>query len=186
MKLIKFIFWAGSIFIIVCLLYAGYLGYFKSVHIDEKMEGGYILVGQSYIGAYSDAGKNISKTRNKIFPFKLKSQREFGVYYNNPQREKDNNCHYFVGVILENTSDLEKISKLQAAGLFIDSIPKTHSLYAEFPFKSEFSYMVGPLKIYPAFNTYLSEHKYDTKYSIEIYNEKADKIIYLMPFDHKN
>ena len=43
-----------------------YMGYFQSVQVQEKQEGGYLMAGVEVVGPYSDAGRHISKVDNKL------------------------------------------------------------------------------------------------------------------------
>ncbi|MEI8091522.1 MAG: hypothetical protein WCG98_04790 [bacterium] len=50
----------------------------------------------------------------------------------------------------------------------------------EFPYKNSFSYMVGPIRVYPVVNAYLKEKGYNTGVArTELYDVTAKKIYYI-------
>jgi hypothetical protein len=57
-------------------------------------------------------------------------------------------------------------------------MPKKISIVIEFPKKNMLSYMIGPIKCYPALMKYAQEKSYKMAAPYELYNN--EKILYVM------
>jgi hypothetical protein len=163
------------------LIISFYNGIFDKVKINEESDGGYILAGMDFKGPYSKAGKYVMEVGDKLKKYEISSSRQFGVYYDNPDSVKPENCRSFIGSIIER-NDTAKISELKSAGFKLDTIPVQTSLQAVFPIKNSFSYMVGPWKVYPALSKYMKERNYTTDLTMEIYDNNKKEIIFLIQY----
>lgn len=86
-----------------------------------------------------------------------------------------------MGNILEE-KDFSRISELKSAGFKVDSVPIAKSVVSEFPLKNALSYMVGPVKVYPVLSKYMSEKRYKSTLSLEIYDMPNKKITFIMQY----
>lgn len=175
-----------SILILVIIVlgglgYTAYLGVFSHVNVEEKIEGGYKLVGLDFTGSYSKAGAFIADVEKKLSDSGIKSTKGFGIYYDDPKVTPEEKCRSFVGNVLEE-KDYNKMAELKLQGFKVDSIPESESVVTYFPIKSSLSYMIGPMKVYPAFTNYMNEKKYTTNLSAEIYDMSEEKIIFIMQY----
>jgi hypothetical protein len=169
------------IFVIILAIvsYCWYIGLFSGVTVSERQEGGYYLVGKDFKGAYSGAGKFMEGVCNSLKESGIGASKGFGIYYDDPKSVKAEECRSYLGQILE-AKDLGKIAELQAKGYRIDSVQKKNSMVINFPVKSKASYMVGPMKAYPAFSKYAAEKGYKPTLSMEIYDEGGKEIVFVM------
>jgi hypothetical protein len=181
MKILKKILLSAGLLIIIVVVFLAYLGYFSSVKVEEKQEGGYTVVGVNVTGPYSKAGKYISNVDSKLKEAGINSIKDFGIYYDDPKNTPAEKCRSLVGVIIDKR-DLEKVLVLELKDIKIDSIPRANSVVAEFPLKNMISYMVGPMKAYPAISDRMKEKNYKTALSFEIYDKSEEKIIFVMQY----
>lgn len=179
----KKIFFLIAISILLGLVgYAWHLGVFATMQVEEKEEGGFTVTGLEFTGPYSEAGKTLSEVDEKLKKLGINCVRGFGIYYDDPKITPSEKCRSYVGSILEE-KDHGKVPQLVSAGLRVDSIPRTLSVITRFPLRSSLSYMIGPMKAYPAIEKHLSENKYKIDLSLEIYDPSAKQILFIMQYE---
>jgi hypothetical protein len=181
MKILNKALMVVTLLVVLAVGFLWYMGYFASVKIEEKEDGGYFVVGKEVIGPYSEVGKHMLEADNKLKGLGIICTKGFGIYYNDPNTTPKEKCRSLVGNIVE-VKDLEKIKNAQLEGLKIDSIPKAKAVVAEFPIKNTLSYMLGPTKVYSKFSRYITEHNYKIALSFEIYDMPKEKIIFVMQY----
>lgn len=179
MRVIKRILLAISLVTIVAAGFLAYIGYFSSVKPEEKAEGGYIIVGVNVTGSYSKVGQRINDVQNKLKEAGIKSIKGFGIYYDDPKITPSENCRSLVGSVISR-NELAKVIALNLSDFKIDSIPRRNSVVAEFPIRNVLSYMIGPMKVYPAISKYMEEKNYTSALSFEIYDQAEKHIIFVM------
>ncbi len=181
MKTLKKIVTIIAIMVLIVGLFAWYIGYFNNIKIEEKKEGGYTVIGMEFTGPYSQAGKFMVDVDKKLKDAGIEYTTGFGIYYDDPKIVPAEKCRSFVGGIL-GKKYLNKITDLKASGFKVDSIPLAEAVVAEFPIKNSLSYMIGPMKVYPAISKYMKKNKYETTLSLEIYDEPHKKVTYIMQY----
>lgn len=168
--------------LIVALIGAWYLGVFSTLNIEDKKEGGFTAAGLEFTGPYSEVGKHMKAVDEKLKSAGITSKRGFGIYYDDPKTTPPKKCRSFIGTVLEE-KELDKISRLRSEGFKIDYIPLSEAVVTTFPAKSSLSYMIGPMKVYPAMSKYLEDKKYTVTRSLEVYDMPAKKITYIMQYE---
>lgn len=170
---------AGLILIVFGFLW--YAGIFADVTVTEKSAGGYKVVGREYTGAYSKAGKVIADVNKELEGMGVTCTKGFGIYYDDPAATPAEKCRSFVGGILEE-KDLSKMEELKQRGFRLDSVAMANAVVAEFPLSSMLSYMIGPVKAYPAISKYMKERNYMHTLSMEVYDVPQKKILFIMQY----
>ncbi len=181
MKTLKKILLTAGALAVIIISFLLYMGFFASAKIEEKEEGGYIVVGMNFTGPYSKAGQYIGGVDTKLKALGIVSTKGFGIYYDDPKTTPPEKCRSFVGNILDKKK-IAEIKDIQSHGLKIDSIPKAKSVVIEFPIKNMISFMIGPMKIYPVLTKYMKEKKYKPVLSFEVYDNTEKKIIFVMQY----
>lgn len=166
---------------IILLLSGWYMGYFSRVNIVEKDEGGFKVIGVNVTGPYSNVAKDMERVSKQLKEMGVICTKGFGIYYDDPKMVNAEKCRSFVGNIIDE-KDFKIVSELKPEGLKIDSIPKAKTVVAEFPIKNTLSYMIGPMKVYPALSNYMSARGYTSVLSVEIYDIPNKKIMFMMQY----
>ena len=163
---------------LVLLAIYAWLGGFKKIQFSVEETGGEVLVYESHIGDYKNAGKVIDKMYYALLnDEKVECFRGFGIYYDNPQKVEKSKLRADVGNILENPAS-EILTQLTPK-YKIKTLDKQKYLVTEFPYKNQMSIIIGIMKVYPALNRYISEHNLSEEgYVMEIYDVPGKKIIY--------
>ncbi|MDD5067023.1 MAG: hypothetical protein PHF84_08245 [bacterium] len=180
MKIIKWILIVLAVLIVLGTAYLGYLGMFSTLPVTEKEMGPYTMVYEHFTGPYQDTGKIFYKVNQALIADGITPTRGIGIYYDDPKVTAPASLRSDCGSIVEE-KDLPKLVKLKKYTVRI--ISRQYSIVAEFPAKSALSYMIGPMKGYPALMKYASEKK--TRWSkgsmpMELYDMPAKKIYYIM------
>lgn len=178
MKVFKIIVIIIAIIIAALVSFLGYMGMFSSIAVAEREMGPYTYAFKSFTGPYSNTGPVFDSVYNELTSAGIKSERGIGVYYDNPSEVDSSKLKSDCGSIIAE-GDAGKVKNLK--GLLTATMPKGMFMVAEFPIKNSFSYMVGPMKVYPSIAAYIKEKKYKPSAGVEIYDMKNGVILYLMP-----
>ena len=83
----------------------------------------------------------------------------FGIYYDNPKTEKKKICVPMLGVILE--YDFDKLETWKD-DFEVTEYPISEYLVVEFSYKGMSSVILGIMKVYLAFETYVEENSFES------------------------
>ncbi|MFH0977058.1 MAG: GyrI-like domain-containing protein [Spirochaetota bacterium] len=178
-KMLKVILLIIAVLFLGLVFFAGYMGFFTTVKIYEKEVGPYTYVFKEFKGDYKLTGPVFDEVYTNINKMGIKTECGIGVYFDDPKVTKTENLRSNCGVIIKQ-EDSGKIKDLPAI-LKTGKLDKLKRIVAEFTIKNYLSYMIGPMKAYPALAKYAKENGYnDASVGYEIYDEKAGKIYYIM------
>lgn len=104
-----------------------------------------------------------------------------GIYLDNPKTKDANDLRSEVGSIIE----LNDIEKLDQSGekYKIKTIGMSNNAVINFPYKNMFSFMLGPIKVYPILEEYLNKKGIEwteEMSAIEIYDQENEIISYMV------
>jgi len=169
-------------FVVIILLIAilmFYMGFFSKVSITEKKMGPYTYAYVQHTGSYSGVGAPMMELYNKMKEAGFNSVDGIGIYYGDPKKTPKEELKSDVGSIIS-SEDIEKIEANKDKFNFATLEEKVY-LVAEFPIKNKLSYMVGPMKVYPAFNKFFEgQGVVASSKGIEYYDMINQKIIFMM------
>jgi len=170
--------------IIVILVILAYHDFFKTPKIEEKEVGPFTIAVKRYIGSYYKVGPTMNEVDKLLRDIGLKPTRGVGLYYDDPAKKDQNKLRSDVGDMIGRVDEktLEKIKEK----LTVKEIEKQRAVVVTFPIKSPLSYMIGPMKVYPAITKYFKEKGYpeysESKgYGMEIYNIPNKVTLYIIP-----
>lgn len=175
----KFFLYVIALVLLVFLSFLWYIGVFSSVKVEEKLEGGYVIAGIDFVGSYSKTGPEFEKVDKIIKDMGIECTKGLGIYFDNPEKVEAEKCRSFISNVIEE-KDLDKIDILKEKGLKIDTIAKCNSLVVEIPIRCSFSYMVGPMKAYPAISKHIGDKECKDALVYELYDMPAHKAYYIM------
>ncbi len=181
-KILKIVLTTLGVLLFMSIIFGWYIGFFITMKVKEKEEGGYRVVGLKYTGPYSKSGKFMNDVQQKLKDMSITSNKDFGIYYDDPETIPAEKCRSFVGSILEE-KDFDKIPELISSGLKVDTITKSNVVYTEFPLINNMSFMMGAMKSYPIISKYMNEKGYKATQSMELYDVPNKKITYIMQYD---
>lgn len=182
MKALKVILTVILIIVVVLFAASWWIGAFTTINLQDKQSDSYVIAGSDFTGDYSKVSATMMQVDKKLRDMGIKCSRGFGIYYDNPQTTPREKCRSFVGNVIED-KDLSRLADIAKAGLKVDSVGEKTSLIIEFPFKNRLSYMVGPMKAYPALSKYAEQKKYKASLVMEVYDMPLKKIYYIMQYN---
>ncbi|HPI41313.1 MAG TPA: GyrI-like domain-containing protein [Pseudobdellovibrionaceae bacterium] len=140
---------------------ANYVGFFKSVEIEEGKRGPYILLYKEHQGAYHKIVNVIKEVEQFANEKLVNCPDTFGEYLDNPETVEEGRLRSLGGCIIESfPSDLP-------SGYALKEIPEKTYVIANF----EGSPGIGPFKVYPKVNDYIRMKRLAMSGSvIEIYH----------------
>jgi DNA gyrase inhibitor GyrI len=163
-----------AVLLVIALSFFGMLYYhdfFSSPQVVEKEMGPYTLVTKRFVGAYHKVGPTMDEVDSWLRENGVESTKGVGLYHDDPANVEESQLRSDVGNIVENV-DEEVLVKIKEK-FEVREIPKTKSAVIEFPIKSPLSYMIAPMKAYPALTQHWIEKGYavtDSDVGIEIYD----------------
>ena len=177
MKIMKIVLLIIIVLIITIIVTYAYYGGFKKINFSVEEQGGEILVYENMIGDYKQTPTVSDKVYYSLLnDYGIATTKGFGIYYDNPKEVEKSKLRSEIGCIVENLDSvtIDKLSnKFQ-----IKTQPFKNYITTEFPFKGKLSVMFGIMKVYPALEKYLKEHRYSDSPIMEIYDVPNKKIIY--------
>ncbi|NQT29415.1 MAG: GyrI-like domain-containing protein [Candidatus Saganbacteria bacterium] len=178
MNVLKWILMMLIIVVMLVFLFMAYVGIIFPLKVDETRMGPYTIAYESFTGPYKDTVPVFAKVYEKINAEGLNPTRSLGIYYDNPAVTPADQLRSDCGVVIEK-ADLAKFNKVK--GKFkVKNISQADCVVIEFPIRNMLSYMIGPMKAYPALEKYAKKKGYKWGRSYELYDEPQKKIFYVM------
>jgi len=185
MKLIfKLLKWICVIIVVSFVAGVGYLwymGFFSDLKVYEKETGPYTIAYERFVGPYKDTGAVYMRVNSSLEAEGVKTLRGIGIYYDDPNSTPSDKLRSDNGCVIEET-DLKRLPELKKK-FNIEVVKRQYSVVTEFPITGPLSFMLGPVKGYPALMRYAKEK--GLKWAkgmmpIEYYDFPSKKIYYMM------
>jgi len=177
-KLLKWLLIVLLVFAGVSFILLAYMGVLTEPSVSESKMGPYLLVYEEYVGPYMNTGKVFDKVYNAVKNDGIETTRGLGVYFDDPSKVPADKLRSECGVVIE-SKDAAKFARVSRKYMS-KKIKASDSLVVEFPIRSSFSYMIGPMKAYPALGKYAQSKNYEIKGTYELYDHPAGKIFFVM------
>ncbi|HEV7396417.1 MAG TPA: hypothetical protein VGN86_07900 [Pyrinomonadaceae bacterium] len=169
-----------SIAIVMCGLVgiAAFLGAFRTVAVTEAEEGPFYFAYREVDGnSLSDVGMITTALNNDLTVFGITNKRPFDVFQL-PGSGSPNE----IGFVMSE-KDLKQLQQITTA-LKFRTIARQQYMKATFPFKSRLSFVIGYLKVNPAFAQHRKAHGYAPSLAMAL--DEPDEITYLQPVVRAN
>lgn len=178
MKIIKWILIVVVILLVLLLAFLAYMGFFSPLKIYESRKGPYVIAYERFTGPYAKTGPVFDKVYKALKAEGIETKRGLGIYYDDPAKVPSNKLRSDCGMVIEE-KDLPGFRKIKHK-FKVKRIPQKDSVVVEFPIRNMLSYMIGPMKVYPALMKYTKEKGYKIKMTYELYDEAKGKIFFIM------
>ena len=165
------------VLIVAVVLFMGYMGLLVTPKVFEQITGPYTYAYEEFIGDYKKTGPAFERVNKALIDQNITSPEGIGVYFDDPAKVPSDKLRSYCGAII-NESDAVKLTTNE--NLKIGKIEEQKSVIVELPIKNSLSYMLGPIKAYPALGKYISQKGYKVKISFELYDMQGKKIRYVM------
>lgn len=185
--MIKHTLYAFSLGFVLFLLYLfQYTGAFKSVTVSKDIRGPYTIVFKNHLGAYHKIVSVIEEVEKWSRENGLKCRLSFGEYFDDPRIAEEGRLTSRGGCLIDPLVEneihiLEKIREKLPDGMQVAVVEKSSFVVALFTGAPG----IGPLKVYPAAEDFISEHKLQKKGPVieiyEVFDKKAMQTTYLWP-----
>lgn len=185
--MIKHALYAFSLGFVIFLLYLfQYTGAFKSVTIDQDERGPFTIIFKTHVGPYHKIVSTIEEIETWARANGLKCRLSFGEYFDDPRVVEEGRLNSRGGclidpLIAEEKTVLEKLKTSLPKDYKIDELPKTKAVVALFTGAPG----IGPLKVYPKAEDYITENKLTRKGSVieiyEVFDKGAMQTTYIWP-----
>lgn len=160
------------------------VGFFAPIMVVEQKLGPFTVVYEQHTGDYKQTGKIFEQVQTALAREGVETRKAIGIYFDDPQRVPAEKLRSECGSVLE-SHYLPKAKYLISQQFKVKVIPPRQSVSADFPIKGAYSYMIGPMKAYPALRKYCAEKNYQVSLSYEIYDSESRKITYVLQIKDK-
>jgi hypothetical protein len=156
-----------------------YLGLFSTVAVVEKEMGPYTVVYESFVGPYAKTGQVFDQLYKSLKADGIEAEDGIGIYYDNPAKVPANQLRSDCASVL--TADQAIKAQTLGPKYRFKTIEKSPGLVAEFPIRNALSYMVAPMKTYPALAQAAKTKGYTTGVPYEYYAMKTNQMFVVAP-----
>ncbi|MCX6824941.1 MAG: hypothetical protein NTY80_01835 [candidate division SR1 bacterium] len=166
-----------AVFAILAFINRWYLGGFTKLIAQESNMGPYTMAYTGFVGEYGKVGPSMTKVYEVLSGAGIVSYTGAGIYYDDPVVISGALLRSDIGAIID-TQDAKKLANNK--NVKITTIPAKNRIVVVFPLKNTFSYMIGPMKVYPVITKYMEERGYSHEVPMmELYDMVAKKIYYM-------
>lgn len=175
---------AGFIVIVVLLMAGlyGWLGGFAPVKPEKGHRAASDIYYMAYQGPYGSLGKVWAGFAAQIEEAGLPECDALGLYLDPPETPPEETrsvlaCHMDRLTAQERQVAAEKFA--------VFTLPRMEVLYADFPFRNDLSYIVGPVKVYPVLSASLEKSGITPPLTIEEYGPETGRetLRFVLPVD---
>jgi hypothetical protein len=163
------------------LVVLAYLGAFIRPAVRETAMGPYTYVYEEFVGDYKKTAPVFDRVFLALQQEGIAPTKGIGIYLDDPRRVPAAKLRSLCGSVIEG-GDLAGLPRLKER-FRTGELPVRNSVVAEFPLKNTFSYVLGPLKGYPALVRYANGKGYRMTQTYELYDIPEQKILYVMPVE---
>lgn len=180
MKAIRLIGTSISIVSLIVLGFFTYMGGFHSVEVREGNYGPQEIIFVTHKGSYQGLSKSWKEFQLAWEAKGLKECDSLSIYLDPPETP-DDKLRSILGCKVSELP-IEEKSKLQEHFQSF-MIPGSEAFLSEFPFKNYFSFMLGPIKVYPKMEEAIKATSKIPNVAIEEYGIPGsfDEIKFVMP-----
>lgn len=188
--MIKHTLYALSLGLILFFLYLfQYTGAFKSVTVEQDERGPYTVLFKAHVGPYHKIVGTIEEVEKWAKEHGLKCRLSFGEYFDDPRIVEEGRLNSRGGCLAdpqvpEEKNQLEKLRNDLPDGFEVAEIPQTRAVVALFNGAPG----IGPLKVYPKAEDYISENRLLRKGSVleiyEIFGPNSMQTTYIWPIQN--
>ncbi len=166
---------SGAILVILIagvLIFLSFMGMFSQMTVAEKTMGPYTVAYKTFIGPYSETGKVFDHVYDTLKEQGIDTTIGIGIYHDDPSKVPGDQLHSDCGVVLPDQGSVEKLIGI----LSVKPIQAKKSIVTSFPIKNSMSYMMGPMKAYPALMAYAKEKNLKITLTYELYDMPSKTI----------
>lgn len=169
--------------VIGIIIFLGSMGMLGQLAVEKKAMGPYIHVYESFTGPYPETGKVFDKVYNELKAMDVDTTQGLGVYYDDPREVAKEKLRSDCGVVLQE-KDQAQLETLKET-FKVQTLEQKESIVATFPIKSNLSYMMGPMKAYPALTKYAEQNKLEIIKTYELYDVPNNVILFVANVEDK-
>ncbi|NNC84863.1 MAG: hypothetical protein HKN75_02205 [Bacteroidia bacterium] len=177
----KRIFYIFLVLIIGIVIFVWYAGAFEKIQITDTTDGPYVIAGLEHKGSYSKIPNTFMEVEKILGGLDIKMERTLGIYNDDPSKVEEADLRSFAAAIIEGDA-LNQIQALSATSLKLDTIENNSSLVVDLYARSAFSYMIYPMKVYPAFEQMMTEKGYTPAIAYEVYEVDHKNVRYVWQY----
>lgn len=162
--------------VVLGLLNRWYAGGFTSLEVKEQPIAAYTIAYTWFVGDYGKVWPAMNAVYDILSGAGISSVTGVGIYYDDPAVVSGAKLRSDVGAMID-AKDISKLKKNTA--VVTKTIAAGTKIVVEFPLKSNISYMIGPMRVYPVIAKYMEAKWYKAVPMTELYDMTAKKIYYI-------
>lgn len=178
MKILKWVLIIAVVLAVLVFALLAYMGMVFPLKVYESKMGPYTIAYESFTGPYAQTGPAFDKVHQALKAEGIEAVRGLGIYYDDPAKVAAEKLRSDCGIVIEE-KEMAKFNRVRRK-FKIKLIRQKECLVVEFPIRNVLSYMLGPIRAYPALTKYAEEKGYKFGMAYELYDEPQKKIFFVM------
>jgi hypothetical protein len=166
--------------VLVLLGFLGYMRIFVPLTFSQTTMGPYTIAYESFTGPYAKTGQVFDKVYKTLGAEGIATTVGLGIYYDDPSKTPQDQLRSDCGVVLQE-KDLARVPELQKR-FSIKTLAASPAVVTRFPIRNNLSYMLGPIKVYPALTKKLASEKITPTLMYEMYDMPAKQITFVATY----
>ncbi|MFM1899383.1 MAG: hypothetical protein RL577_1623 [Bacteroidota bacterium] len=162
----------GLLFALLLGLFA-YSGGFQSIEVKEGRSNAYLIVGFRHQGPFHEIGDKFKLAQDFGTQLMMYRDSAIGIYFDEPGKVAEDSLRSFAGIVVKDSTQAKAFigfAKGKGQEAVLMRIEAGNTAYVDFKTSNPLSYMIGPLKCYPAIGEHLMAKGDEAKKSVyEIY-----------------
>jgi DNA gyrase inhibitor GyrI len=179
MKALKYLLIVFTSLIALGVFLLWWVGIFDQMKLEQRQQPAYVVAGINFKGSYQQIGPIMAGVDSSLRSIGINCEKGFGIYYNDPNVTPEADLESYVGNVIEG-EQLERLSDIEKLNIQIDTIPSGLAWVASLPIRNQLSYMIGPVRAYPALEQAVNDSADVVSLVYEIYNVAAEEAHYVM------
>jgi hypothetical protein len=148
-----------------------YMGGFAQVSIERGSYGPADIVYTTHRGSYSGLGDSWERFQSEWEAAGATECDSLAVYLDSPQETAEEDLRSILACRIDTASQADRAALESAFPSF--TIPQSDALLATHPYKNYLSFMVGPVRVYPAMEKRMADDGLEASIAIELYGRNT-------------
>ncbi len=155
---------------------AAWLGAFRTMVINDSVQGGYIVAGYDHTGPFEEIGPVFERAHATTDSLGIVAEEYVGVYYSNPDEVAEDSLQSFAGVVVGRGE--EDLGTLDYADLRLERIPEGRALWIEAPKPNDLAMIVAIIRSYPKLSDAAQKAGLEPGWVYEVHTDSTVRFVF--------
>jgi hypothetical protein len=174
--MVRKILWVLGSVVLLGVGAAAWLGAFRTMVINDSVQGGYIVAGYDHTGPFEEIGPVFERAHATTDSLGIVAEEYVGVYYSNPDEVAEDSLQSFAGVVVGRGE--EDLGTLDYADLRLERIPEGRALWIEAPKPNDLAMIVAIIRAYPKLGEAAQKAGLEPGWVYEVHTDSTVRFVF--------